>query len=145
MVAYGGLEEEIRFMHKKCSIRREKRCEAYLKLAWQWSSKIGCAIQDCSTFTYAGCEYNPSGNILGSMIYEIGEPCKVDADCKCTGCTCSVDEALCVQPFATTKKPTSDNTLTQDPIPVPVNYKAKWPAKPGAKVFIKGTYLNDQF
>ncbi|PIO76289.1 SCP-like protein [Teladorsagia circumcincta] len=71
----------------------------YTQLAWQWSSKIGCAIQDCSTFTYAGCEYNPSGNILGSMIYEIGEPCKVDADCKCTGCTCSVDEALCVQPI----------------------------------------------
>ncbi|PIO56008.1 SCP-like protein [Teladorsagia circumcincta] len=102
----------------------------YTQLAWQWSYKIGCAIQDCSSFTYAGCEYNPSGNILGSMIYEIGEPCKVDADCKCTGCTCSADEALCVQPSATTKKPTSDNSLTQDPIEVPVNYKAKWPAKP---------------
>ncbi|PIO73813.1 hypothetical protein TELCIR_04198 [Teladorsagia circumcincta] len=105
----------------------------HTQLAWQWSSKIGCAIQDCSTFTYAGCEYNPSGNILGSMIYEIGEPCKVDADCKCTGCTCSVDEALCVQPSATPRKPTSDNTLIQDPIPVPVNYKAKWSAKPARK------------
>ncbi|PIO72780.1 SCP-like protein [Teladorsagia circumcincta] len=68
----------------------------YTQLAWQWSYKIGCAVVDCKTFTYAGCEYNPSGNFLGSMIYEIGEPCKTNADCKCEGCGCSHEEALCV-------------------------------------------------
>ncbi|PIO54515.1 SCP-like protein, partial [Teladorsagia circumcincta] len=68
----------------------------YTQLAWQWSYKIGCAVVDCKTFTYAGCEYSPSGNFLGSMIYEVGEPCQTDADCKCEGCGCSQEEALCV-------------------------------------------------
>ncbi|PIO54363.1 SCP-like protein [Teladorsagia circumcincta] len=66
------------------------------QLAWQWSYQLGCAVVDCNGFTYAGCEYNPSGNFLGSMIYEVGEPCQTDADCKCEGCGCSQEEALCV-------------------------------------------------
>ncbi|KAJ1345684.1 hypothetical protein KIN20_000273 [Parelaphostrongylus tenuis] len=39
-----------------------------------------------------------SGNYNKNMIYTIGEPCKADEDCKCDGCKCSPDEALCIKP-----------------------------------------------
>ncbi|XGW02450.1 hypothetical protein V3C99_014465, partial [Haemonchus contortus] len=60
----------------------------YTQLVWQNTHKIGCAVASCNSMTLVGCLYNPSGNIEGEVIYEIGEPC--------TGCTCSKDEGLCV-------------------------------------------------
>ncbi|RCN33833.1 hypothetical protein ANCCAN_20333 [Ancylostoma caninum] len=36
------------------------------------------------------------GNWLGDLIYEIGNSCKTDADCKCDNCKCSKEEALCI-------------------------------------------------
>ncbi|PIO58729.1 SCP-like protein [Teladorsagia circumcincta] len=70
----------------------------YSQVAWESSNKIGCAVEWCPDMTFVGCEYNPTGNWLGEQIYEKGEPCKTNADCKCAGCTCSVEEALCVAP-----------------------------------------------
>ncbi|VDM63283.1 unnamed protein product [Angiostrongylus costaricensis] len=39
-----------------------------------------------------------SGNMIGSLIYNVGEPCKTDSNCQCNGCTCSRNEALCIKP-----------------------------------------------
>ncbi|XGW16686.1 hypothetical protein V3C99_001830 [Haemonchus contortus] len=70
----------------------------YTQVAWQSSDKIGCAVQWCPSMTLVGCEYNPAGNMLGQLIYDIGDPCTTDEDCQCTGCTCSKDEGLCIAP-----------------------------------------------
>ncbi|EPB77845.1 SCP-like protein [Ancylostoma ceylanicum] len=71
---------------------------AFTQMIWQDTYKVGCYIKSCvdRKNTAVVCMYSPVGNILGQKIYEEGEPCKVDADCKCEGCTCSKEEALCV-------------------------------------------------
>uniref|UniRef100_A0A7I4YV10 SCP extracellular domain containing protein n=1 Tax=Haemonchus contortus TaxID=6289 RepID=A0A7I4YV10_HAECO len=68
----------------------------YSQLVWQWSNKVGCAVMWCKDMTLVGCEYDPAGNYLGSLIYEVGAPCKKDEDCKCEKCICDSKEALCV-------------------------------------------------
>ncbi|VDO86474.1 unnamed protein product [Haemonchus placei] len=58
------------------------------QMVWQDTHKLGCAVVSCSNMMLIGCLYNPSGNIEGKPIYEMGEPC--------TGCSCSKEEGLCV-------------------------------------------------
>ncbi|XGW22766.1 hypothetical protein V3C99_005188 [Haemonchus contortus] len=70
----------------------------YTQVVWQWSSKIGCAVEWCSDMTFVACEYDSAGNYLGMPIYEVGNPCTNNEDCKCTNCVCSRDEALCIAP-----------------------------------------------
>ncbi|XGW01866.1 hypothetical protein V3C99_014170 [Haemonchus contortus] len=70
----------------------------YTQVVWQWSNKIGCAVEWCSDMTLAACEYDSAGNYLGQPIYEIGDPCTKNEDCKCAQCTCSSEEALCIAP-----------------------------------------------
>nr|ALA23442.1 cap-6 [Haemonchus contortus] len=70
----------------------------YSQVVWQWSKKVGCAGGWCKDMTLVGCEYAPAGNYLGSLIYEIGEPCKEDKDCECDKCKCDRKEALCIPP-----------------------------------------------
>ncbi|PIO55497.1 SCP-like protein [Teladorsagia circumcincta] len=70
------------------------------KVVWQNSNKIGCGIMWCEKMTYAGCEYSPAGNFIGSLIYEIGEPC---SKCDCEGCKCSEEDGLCIAPPNPTK------------------------------------------
>ncbi|XGW21507.1 hypothetical protein V3C99_004457 [Haemonchus contortus] len=70
----------------------------YSQVVWQWSKKVGCAVVWCEDMTLVGCEYARAGNYLGSLIYEIGEPCKEDKDCECDKCKCDRKEALCIPP-----------------------------------------------
>nr|CDJ87853.1 SCP extracellular domain containing protein [Haemonchus contortus] len=70
----------------------------YSQVVWQWSNKVGCAVVWCREMTLVGCEYARAGNYLGSLIYEIGEPCKEDKDCNCDNCKCDREEALCIPP-----------------------------------------------
>nr|CDJ98169.1 SCP extracellular domain containing protein [Haemonchus contortus] len=67
-------------------------------VVWQWSNKIGCAVEWCSDMTFVACEYDSAGNYMGMPIYEVGNPCTNNEDCKCTSCVCSRDEALCIAP-----------------------------------------------
>uniref|UniRef100_A0A7I5ECA6 SCP domain-containing protein n=1 Tax=Haemonchus contortus TaxID=6289 RepID=A0A7I5ECA6_HAECO len=70
----------------------------YTQVAWQWSNKIGCAVEWCNDMTLAACEYDSAGNYLGQLIYEIGDPCTKNEDCKCDKCVCNSEEALCIAP-----------------------------------------------
>ncbi|XGW22289.1 hypothetical protein V3C99_004929 [Haemonchus contortus] len=70
----------------------------YTQVVWQWSYKIGCAVEWCSDMTFVACEYDSAGNYMGMPIYEVGNPCTDNEDCKCTNCVCSRGEALCIAP-----------------------------------------------
>ncbi|VDO31493.1 unnamed protein product [Haemonchus placei] len=70
----------------------------YTQVVWQWSKKVGCAVEWCKDMTLVGCEYAQAGNFLGSLIYETGEPCKKNEDCECHQCICDEKEALCIPP-----------------------------------------------
>nr|CDJ84748.1 24 kDa excretory/secretory protein [Haemonchus contortus] len=43
-------------------------------VVWQWSKKVGCAVEWSKDMTLVGYEYAQAGNFLGSLIYETGEP-----------------------------------------------------------------------
>ncbi|PIO73811.1 SCP-like protein [Teladorsagia circumcincta] len=70
----------------------------YTQIVWQSTLKLGCGAVSCDSMTLVACHYTWAGNFVGGKIYETGEPCKTNADCMCTGCTCLVDEALCAEP-----------------------------------------------
>ncbi|KAL6742444.1 hypothetical protein Aduo_015593 [Ancylostoma duodenale] len=78
--------------------RPHKMIGHYTQMAWQNSYKLGCGIKWCPSMTYVVCQYGPAGNWMGSLIYDIGNPCTTDANCKCKGCKCSQEEALCIMP-----------------------------------------------
>ncbi|EGT59294.1 CBN-VAP-1 protein [Caenorhabditis brenneri] len=69
----------------------------YTQMAWEGTTKIGCFVQNCPSFTYSVCQYGPAGNYMDQLIYTKGAPCTADADCPGAQ-TCSVAEALCVIP-----------------------------------------------
>ncbi|XGW02531.1 hypothetical protein V3C99_014513 [Haemonchus contortus] len=100
----------------------EHKTGHYMQVVWQWTSKIGCAISYCTKnepwpWTIAGCNYNPSGDNPGWVVYEMGDPCTTDADCKCADCICSKDEALCIPPdyVPIPAAPTTTTTTTKKP------------------------------
>nr|CDJ90256.1 SCP extracellular domain containing protein [Haemonchus contortus] len=66
-------------------------------------------------WTIAGCNYNPGGDNAYWVVYEMGDPCTTDADCKCAGCVCSQEEALCIPPEYTPLPPTTTSTTTPKP------------------------------
>ncbi|KAL6742286.1 hypothetical protein Aduo_015450 [Ancylostoma duodenale] len=68
----------------------------YTQMVWQDTFKLGCYVEWCSSMTYVVCQYGPKGNWLGDLIYEKGNSCTTDADCKCNNCKCSREEALCI-------------------------------------------------
>ncbi|CAJ0591358.1 unnamed protein product [Cylicocyclus nassatus] len=74
--------------------RPNKQIGHYTQMAWDTSYRLGCAVVNCPSFTYAVCQYGPSGNIINSLVYTIGNPC--------TGCpttsTCTTTEGLCNVP-----------------------------------------------
>ncbi|EYC38515.1 hypothetical protein Y032_0713g1756, partial [Ancylostoma ceylanicum] len=86
--------------------------QAAVSMAWQNSYKLGCGIKWCPSMTYVVCQYGPAGNWMGSLIYDIGNPCTTDADCKCKGCKCSQEEALCIMPDTKTQATDEKNTNT---------------------------------
>ncbi|KIH56455.1 SCP-like protein, partial [Ancylostoma duodenale] len=67
-----------------------------LKMVWQDTYKLGCHVEWYSSMTYVVCQYGPKGNWLGNLIYDIGNSCTTDGDCKCDNCKCSKEEALCI-------------------------------------------------
>ncbi|PIO68350.1 SCP-like protein [Teladorsagia circumcincta] len=69
----------------------------YAQMAWQKTLSLGCGVVPCSNMAIVGCHYKYA-TMLGGKIYEMGDPCTTDADCKCIGCVCSKDEALCLVP-----------------------------------------------
>ncbi|VDL79275.1 unnamed protein product [Nippostrongylus brasiliensis] len=78
---------------------RPKQIGHYTQMVWQKSFRLGCAVVDCGNTRYfTVCQYGPAGNFIGKKLYDIGEPCKKDADCKCEGCKCKPKSGLCVKP-----------------------------------------------
>ncbi|VDO38874.1 unnamed protein product [Haemonchus placei] len=68
-------------------------------MTWQSSNRIGCVVVPCwNSWTVVVCEYNPGGDLPGEVIYDEGDPCTKDADCQCSDCICSRDEAFCIAP-----------------------------------------------
>ncbi|VDL82412.1 unnamed protein product [Nippostrongylus brasiliensis] len=62
----------------------------YTQIVWATTRAIGCAVKECEGSTMAVCNYRPTGNILGMMVYKEGEPCS-----KCPkGARC--ENGLCV-------------------------------------------------
>ncbi|WKY07492.1 hypothetical protein Q1695_007169 [Nippostrongylus brasiliensis] len=62
----------------------------YTQIVWATTRTIGCAVKECEGSTMAVCNYRPTGNILGMMVYKEGEPCS-----KCPkGAMC--ENGLCV-------------------------------------------------
>ncbi|KIH56976.1 SCP-like protein [Ancylostoma duodenale] len=90
--------------------RPHKMIGHYTQMAWQNSYKLGCGIKWCPSMTYVVCQYGPAGNWMGSLIYDIGNPCTTDADCKCKGCKCSQEEALCIMPDTSTPTTNDKNS-----------------------------------
>ncbi|KAJ1358729.1 hypothetical protein KIN20_032792 [Parelaphostrongylus tenuis] len=70
----------------------------FAQIAWESTYKLGCGVTLCSGKGVVVCQYSPPGSVIGEIIYTIGDPCKKDDDCKCDGCKCSQDEALCIMP-----------------------------------------------
>ncbi|KAL6734848.1 hypothetical protein Aduo_005344 [Ancylostoma duodenale] len=68
----------------------------YTQMVWQDTYKLGCHVEWYSSMTYVVCQYGPKGNWLGNLIYDIGNSCTTDGDCKCDNCKCSKEEALCI-------------------------------------------------
>ncbi|VDP05100.1 unnamed protein product [Heligmosomoides polygyrus] len=80
-------------------VNRPKAIGHYTQIVWQSTYHLGCGLKNCpDNMCYAVCQYGPAGNYLNSLVYEIGDPCNVDSDCKCIGCKCSKEEAMCILP-----------------------------------------------
>ncbi|VDP18760.1 unnamed protein product [Heligmosomoides polygyrus] len=80
-------------------LSRPKAIGHYTQIVWQSTYHLGCGLANCpGNMCYAVCQYGPPGNYRNSLVYELGDPCKTDGDCNCTGCTCSQAEALCIMP-----------------------------------------------
>ncbi|WKY07882.1 hypothetical protein Q1695_007402 [Nippostrongylus brasiliensis] len=78
---------------------RPKQIAHYTQMVWQKSYRLGCAIADCKkSRVFVVCQYGPQGNYIGQKLYDMGEPCKNDADCKCKGCKCNARQGLCIKP-----------------------------------------------
>ncbi|EYC05766.1 hypothetical protein Y032_0080g1347 [Ancylostoma ceylanicum] len=61
------------------------------KMAWHNNNKLGCALQRCSGFYFAVCQYGPGGNDVGGYIYNVAAVCSA---CP-AGTTCDSATALC--------------------------------------------------
>ncbi|CAJ0601462.1 unnamed protein product [Cylicocyclus nassatus] len=74
-------------------LSRKPRCPThrivYADGAWAQTSKLGCAIAECSTDYVVICRYSPRGNNVGESVYKVGEPCSA-----CLG-SCDAGQGLC--------------------------------------------------
>ncbi|KHJ78295.1 SCP-like protein [Oesophagostomum dentatum] len=70
---------------------RDKRIDqtGFTQMAWAKSTKLGCAIQTCSSSSFIVCRYSPAGNVVNQVIYQSGKTCE--------GClaTCNQTDGLC--------------------------------------------------
>ncbi|RCN33406.1 SCP-like protein [Ancylostoma caninum] len=66
------------------------------EMAKDVSYKLGCVIHKCDDGKYVHCLSTPTGpgHPVNKPIYQVGEPCKKDSDCR-GKFVCSVDEGLC--------------------------------------------------
>ncbi|VDO86186.1 unnamed protein product [Heligmosomoides polygyrus] len=72
----------------------------YTQMVWQNTYHLGCGVKHCpsNNMYFVVCQYGPTGNWLNTAVYDKGEPCATDADCKCSGCKCDREAALCIMP-----------------------------------------------
>ncbi|VDK59207.1 unnamed protein product [Anisakis simplex] len=72
-------------------------------MAWGDTTKVGCGIaRNCGkagegwNSALVVCQYLKAGNYINEPIYELGDPCKVDADCTTfSNSVCLASEGLC--------------------------------------------------
>ncbi|KAK0413705.1 hypothetical protein QR680_006952 [Steinernema hermaphroditum] len=68
----------------------------YTQMAWARTTKLGCGHAKCSNMNLVVCNYRETGNYMDQSIYEIGNPCRQDSDCKTfKNSRCSAKEGLC--------------------------------------------------
>ncbi|KAK6100517.1 Cysteine-rich secretory family protein [Brugia pahangi] len=68
----------------------------FTQMAWGKTHKIGCGIVtncDGGHTLIVVCHYSPAGNVLTELIYELGQPCRMDSDCNTK--KCSKESGLC--------------------------------------------------
>ncbi|VBB34183.1 unnamed protein product [Acanthocheilonema viteae] len=61
----------------------------FTQMAWGKTYEIGCGVAlNCENGRKLifVCQYNPVGNWIGDLIYELGEPCKNNEDCDTNKC-----------------------------------------------------------
>uniref|UniRef100_A0A8R1U3U0 Activation-associated secreted protein-1 n=1 Tax=Onchocerca volvulus TaxID=6282 RepID=A0A8R1U3U0_ONCVO len=61
----------------------------FTQMAWGKTYKIGCGVAtqcDGGRTLIVICHYSPGGNMVGEVIYQRGNPCKVDKDCYTKKC-----------------------------------------------------------
>ncbi|KAL6744545.1 hypothetical protein Aduo_017468 [Ancylostoma duodenale] len=68
----------------------------YVTMAKDVRYKVGCVIHKCDDGKYVHCLSTPTGpgHPVNKPIYQVGEPCKKDSDCR-GKFVCSVEEGLC--------------------------------------------------
>ncbi|VDO81745.1 unnamed protein product [Onchocerca flexuosa] len=65
-------------------------------MAWGKTYKVGCGVAthcDDGYTLFVVCHYSPRGNMIGELIYERGNPCKANKDCRTK--KCSTKSGLC--------------------------------------------------
>uniref|UniRef100_A0A915PJG4 SCP domain-containing protein n=1 Tax=Setaria digitata TaxID=48799 RepID=A0A915PJG4_9BILA len=79
------------------STHDQEKASFFIQMAWGKTHEIGCGVSKCGydRALVVACHYRPAGNIVGDLIYELGEPCKADKDC--TTRKCAVKSGLCIK------------------------------------------------
>ncbi|KAL4001974.1 Cysteine-rich secretory family protein [Acanthocheilonema viteae] len=83
-------EAEHRELHQDNSSNRfnplNNSASHFTQMIWGETHEIGCGMAQYKLkldFMQFVCHYRPRGNIPNELIYELGEPCKDDNDCRC--------------------------------------------------------------
>ncbi|EYC08063.1 hypothetical protein Y032_0068g278 [Ancylostoma ceylanicum] len=62
---------------------------SWSKMAWWNNMRVGCSVQNCGTFYFTVCMYQPGGNYFNQHVYQVGAVCSGCPRGQCDG------EALC--------------------------------------------------
>ncbi|WKY11278.1 hypothetical protein Q1695_003109 [Nippostrongylus brasiliensis] len=65
--------------------------ESFTQMGWAATRRFGCAIVRCPAGAVAVCRYRPAGNVVGQVLYAVGNPCtRCPAGATCTDGLCTL-------------------------------------------------------